>query len=153
MRSRDTIWVKSTTTLQNGQITGTNFLAVDIPCNATYITNGLPPPFPDLKGHIEHLTVTCSTKAVYKLDVLWLSNGAVTGYIDHESFASTDFWQVGGTTGPKRAAKSNLQVPYRDKKASKTFHLGLINRATTAIPTKTLTIEFSFRQDIGDRVV
>lgn len=153
----DTLWLKTTTTLQSTNIAQNAMLILNVPANGTYITKGAVPPDSNLRlcGKIEHITIHSATSAERIIDVAFFSGatateavGSADRYIDHESFVALDFWQVGGI-GAKRAAKSGLDIPYQDRDKTKIFHMGLINRSATTIAAKCLVLEFSWRPDLG----
>lgn len=155
---RDPTWFKTTTTLQTGAIIQNAMLMLNVPANATYLTLGAVPPDsqPRLIGNIEHIMIHSGNSSVRNMDIAFFSGatgyeltGAADRYIDHESFIGTDFWAVAGVN-VKHASRSGLKIPYQDRDGTKQFHIGIINRATTQIETKSIVLEFSWRGDRGE---
>lgn len=153
------MWIRTTTTTHQPSTiaddgvyyfavtpTATNIVRGDVPVDAHKRMHGV----------IEHIMINSKqTTAALAFDLAFFSGatyaetiGSDDRLIDFESFVSGDFMQIG--TGLKYAAKSDLALPYFDRDATKKFYMGLINRSGTALDPKMVTIEFSWRADLGE---
>lgn len=140
------------------QIAANTMTLANIRAASTYILEGDVPTAanPRLKGTIEHIAAYLNTSAQCGFDVVFFRKdvGGTTApttdsYIDHQSFAKTDFVTWSGATKPRYAGISGLAIPYVDSDKTGEFHIGISNN-TTAIPAKSLTLRFSWRADLGE---
>lgn len=152
---RDPLWFKMPADLITVSLAQYEHALVDLPANSTYITSGQPPEDTHLVGHIEHISAHSVGVSIRNLDVFFLSAhsgiqavGSDDAFIESESLVTSE-WKSVLTVGGKRTAVHGIRIPYQDKEGTKTFHLGVYNRATTAIASG-ITIEFSWRGDRGE---
>lgn len=156
---RELIWFQTNVTNHWASTIAAGAMSlVNVTANATNCKVGEVPSdgLKRLNGTIEHISAYLATSDQVGFDVCFFrkSTGGTTApstdsYIDHESFAKTDFITWGGVTKPRRAGKSALAIPYSDSDASKKFHIGISNN-TTAIPKNTLVIRWAWRPDYGE---
>lgn len=159
---RDLIWIRSRPGVHfDGALAGGSFVYDGITANATN-TRGKNPALNEtgahryLQGQIEHLRV-CLNGTATAVKVAFFSGVYTTDatfgndhYIDHESFTAGDFeaFETDGTTC-RRAALSNVVIPYHNLTGDHVFHLGVENSGATTIPDNHIFVEFAFRADRG----
>lgn len=113
---------------------------------------------PDLNGMIESITVKIQGTKV-PVDVVFFASAGANDtnldddtYIDHASFASSDFMTIAGETPDiHRAAQTGLSIPYFDNDKQKQFHVGIRNASgSTALGASNIVVQFGWRQDLGE---
>jgi len=156
---RDTLWIRTvTTTHQATAIASSALHTTSVALNATVIVDGDIPcdGHKRLRGRIEHIGIHINGSGIAApaLDIIFFSgntcieaSGTADRTIEYESFVTTDFWTTGGC---QRASKSGLTIPYVDEDNSKKFHIGILNNCATGIAAKKVTLNFSWRPDVGE---
>lgn len=159
---KEIVWFGSNTSTHWDDAIAAGAVAIEnITANTTNHVRGGDIPsdgHPDLNGMIESITVKIQGTKV-PVDIMFFSraSGNTTNldtdtYIDHASFAVSDFQTIAGETPDiHRAAQTGIAIPYNSLDKRKQFHVGVKNASGgTALGGGNIVVQFGWRQDLGE---